>query len=163
MLPFRFASWAASQLCCEQANKQTHRHKWSVICTQRSLMVMDRLFILGHICIHKGLSAHICVFTRCVLWPNENKSIVPLGISRPSDVHPQQSINTLTHAPCVSARKRTRTVDAASGPTSPLALNPNLYSKHLGTSETRPLRWVDVNHRPVVRQRSEMRGKETIW
>lgn len=41
--------------------------------------VMDRLFILRRIGIHKAVSAPICLFTCCILWPNENKSIVPLG------------------------------------------------------------------------------------
>lgn len=47
--------------------------------THAHTAVMDNLFILRRICIHKTVSAPICLFTCCILWPNENKSIVPLG------------------------------------------------------------------------------------
>lgn len=105
--------------------------------TEREFTVMDWLFILGHICIYKGLSAHICVFTRHILWPNENKSIVPLGIGRPSDAQPQQSINILLHPASVHANTLAASMlRVAQFPR--LALNPNLYSKHLGTSEQGP-------------------------
>lgn len=71
----------------------THMHA----CTHTVITVMDRLFILRHICIHKAVSAHICVFTCCIWWPNENKSIVPLGRDCLGDVLPQQTVNILLH------------------------------------------------------------------